>query len=398
MGRRFSATRIYTLKSPPLRNGIIEVDDDGTILEITDTGGFPKEMERMEHYNGIIAPGFVNAHCHLELSHLKGKTTERFGMSRFLGEINQLRGAPEDIIFTAALKADQEMFRAGVSAAGDVSNTPVTAEIKLSSKINYYNFIEIFGFLPSRAMRAMESGRRLWQHFNDKGLVSSIVPHSPYSVSPDLFCAIGSPDNPMSDILSIHNQESKDENEFFANGTGSLMVHLKENLGLDASHWKPTGKSSLASVLPFLPEDIRLLLVHNVYTSPEDILFLKKTRNPSQIFMVLCPNSNIYIGNGLPPVRLFRDKGMKICIGTDSLASNRRLSVVDELITLQTNFPDIETGELLTWACLNGADALGMQQKLGSLEVGKRPGLVLIKGIDFTSDRLTLSSKAVRLV
>ncbi len=108
-------------------------------------------------------------------------------------------------------------------------------------------------------------------------------------------------------ILSIHNQESKSEARFFYNGTGPIAHHLQNNLGIDISHWEPTGKSSLFSALLFLPEENPLLLVHNTFTEKQDLDELKKIRQVNNTFWVLCPNSNLFIENQLPPVALFRD-------------------------------------------------------------------------------------------
>jgi aminodeoxyfutalosine deaminase len=130
MIRRFSATWVFTLRTPPLKNGIVEVDEDGVVVNIVDTGGRLSEHERMIHHSGIIAPGFVNAHCHLELSHLRGITSENRGLMKFLGEINLLRTADEDEMLRAAARADLEMHRNGISACGDVSNSSLTLDIK----------------------------------------------------------------------------------------------------------------------------------------------------------------------------------------------------------------------------------------------------------------------------
>ncbi len=199
-------------------------------------------------------------------------------------------------------------------------------------------------------------------------------------------------------ILSLHNQESKSESDFFKSGTGEIANHLKNNPGIDISHWKPTGNSSLVSVLEFLPTENQLLLVHNTYTTKEDLDELKKTRSIDNTFFVLCPNSNLYIENQLPPVALFRSENLIICLGTDSLASNHELSVLSEMITLQMNFPDLHLDELFRWACLNGAKALQIDNNFGTFEVGKKPGINLITGIDFKKMNLTENSKVKRLV
>jgi aminodeoxyfutalosine deaminase len=398
MIRRFSATWVYTLISPPLKNGIVSVDEKGEIVDIKDTNGHLPELERLEHHSGIIVPGFINAHCHLELSHLKGKLSGKNGIGGFLGEINLLRNIPEEELMDAARKADREMHRQGIVAVGDISNSSLTTSVKSSSPIDYFTFVETFGFHPSRATRAMDIALLIWYRFNDEGLKASIVPHSPYSVSKELFEEIRNLDDSMSSIVSIHNQESPAENEFFKTGKGPLRQHIVENLRIDASHWKPTTKNSLESVLPLIAENKKLLLIHNTFTTASEISTLRKLRRTDNVFMVLCPNSNLFIENSLPLVDMFRAEGMSICLGTDSLASNHQLSILSEMVTLQHHFANIELSELLTWACLNGAKALEMDDKLGTLEVGKKPGLLLIKGADMKNHRLNPNSSVHRLV
>ncbi len=289
------------------------------------------------------------------------------------------------------------MAEEGTVACGDISNTSLTAGIKKESKISWFTFVEAFGFHPSRAVRALELARAVRQEFAEKSLPASIVPHSPYSVSDELFREIAGLDCSESSILTMHNQESPAENLFFRTGEGPLLDHLRNNLGLDTSHWKPTGKNSLESVLSKIPAAKPLLLVHNTFMGKSDVRVLKLSRPSTDTWLVLCPRSNLFIEGQLPPVDLFREEGMKLCIGTDSLASNQSLSVLQELILLQHHFPGIPLEELLSWACVNGAEALGMGDRYGTLEVGKKPGLVLITGCDPENPTLTSRSRAKRL-
>lgn len=398
MTRRFSATWVFPLNSPPLRNGIVEVDDQGVILSLTDTGGILTEMERLEYHSGIIAPGFVNAHCHLELSHLHGAIPAGKGLSEFLGGISHLRTAPEDVILQAAVRADRDMYLKGISATGDVSNSAVTVAVKQNSRIRYFTFAETFGFHPSRAERAYSQTLSVWKQFHESGLDASVVPHAPYSVSDELFRLISRLGQKESSIISMHNQESIAENMFFKTGNGPLLKHFNGNLGLDTSSWKPTGRNSLESVLDHLPDDKPLLLIHNTYMTRQDIAHLKKFRKCSDTYLVLCPGSNLYIENRLPPVALFREEKMSICLGTDSLASNSTLSILAEMKIIQDHFTGINLNELLTWACTNGSKALKLDSDYGTLEPGKNPGLILITGVDLNDLRLTPGSRVKRLV
>ena len=124
--------------------------------------------------------------------------------------------------------------------------------------------------------------------------------------------------------------------------------------------------------------------MHDTFTKQADIDFLNrvlKLRTPGsqpQTFFCLCVNANQYIEDALPPIELFRRNNCTIVLGTDSLASNWSLSILDEIKTIRKNLPKIPLEEILGWATINGAKALGMANALGSFEKGKRPGAVLL--------------------
>ncbi len=395
--RKIAATYIFTGNQPPIKNGILSLDDNGTILNISQPENLT-EQQNLEFYSGILVPGFVNAHCHLELSHLKGRIEENTGIGGFVGKINLLRNTETGDVEKAMQTADKLMWAAGIAATGDISNSLLSIDTKRKSRIFYHTFIETFGFHPSRAERAFDFALYLENNFSENGLACSVVPHSPYSVSQALFEKIRDHVAQKRSILSIHNQESQSETEFFETGTGGIATHIAENLGIDISHWKPTGKSSLVSILEYLPKENTLLLVHNTFTTGPDIEFLLENRAPGNTFFVLCPGSNLYIENALPPVPLFRKHNLNICLGTDSLASNHQLSVLEEMKILQQNFEETGLEELVKWACVNGAKALGIDNTFGSFETGKTPGVNLITGIDFRNLKLTEKSKIKRLV
>jgi cytosine/adenosine deaminase-related metal-dependent hydrolase len=391
--RKISATYIFPGNRPPLKNGILICEDDGTVIDLIDTSGQLHEQAGMEQYSGILVPGFVNAHCHLELSHLKGKIPKKTRLGRFLGFINKLRNLQEEDFEEAIKKADFTMKHAGIVAVGDVSNSYTSLETKRNSKIKYHTFVEAFGFHPSRAEKAFAFAEFVESMFREFDLPTSITPHSPYSVSEGLFLKIRDKALVENSILSVHNQESRDEVLFFKDGSGDIAHHISEILKIDISHWKPTLKSPLEFTLSFIPKENPLLLVHNTFTSPEDIQFLKSRRKMENTFLVLCPNANLYIENQLPPVSLFQKEKLNICLGTDSLASNDSLSILKEMIVLQNSFPEITLQNLVEWGSMNGARALGLNDFLGSLEPGKKPGINLITGVDMKNLILTSKSK-----
>ncbi len=395
--RKIAATYIFPGNRLPIKNGILICEDDGKIIEIIDHNGELKEEAGLEFYSGIIVPGFVNTHCHLEFSYLKGKIKEHTGIGGFIGQINRLRNEEKEKIEKSIQVYDRKMWAAGIAAVGDISNSTSTLKTKQKSRIFYHTFVESFGFHPTRANKSFDLAKSVFAEFTENKLSASIVPHSPYSVSLPLFEKIKTEALQSNGILSIHNQESQEESEFFKSGTGTIANHLQKILNIDISHFQVSGKSSLASIISFLPAQNHLLLVHNTFTKKEDLEELRKNRSLENTHFVLCPNSNLFIENQLPPVSLFQKEKLNICLGTDSLASNHQLSILSEMITIQQNFPSVTLEELVKWACINGARALKMDSLFGSFEKGKIPGINLISGIDLKTLKLTGKSKIKRL-
>lgn len=396
--RKISASYVFTLSGKPLKNGIVVANSEGRIVDIIDTKGDLVESEGVEHYSGILCPGFINAHCHLELSHLKGKIARELHLPGFLHQILLTRNADEDFQEMAARQADRYMWKSGIVAVGDISNSSFTLGIKEESQVYYHTFIECFGFLPERAPRAMEYGEFISRLYEASKLPASIVPHSPYSVSDELFQLIAEDARTKNSLLSIHHQESAEENKMFADKSGDLLAHYRDNLKLDTGFWQPAEKSPTGTILAKIPSENPLLLVHNTFLGEADLKLIRESRSPKNTYFVTCPNANLYIENRLPDYELLADSGFPICIGTDSLASNHTLSVLEEMKVISENTTEITLNSLLEWACLNGAKALGIDGWAGSFEIGKKPGLNLIEGVDFKAMKLRLNSRVKKLV
>jgi len=396
--RKLSAHYIFTGTGRILPKGIITLTDEGVIADITDTNGALEEMAGVEFYSGVITPGFINTHCHLELSHLRSIFPEKSGLPGFLKLMANHRNDGEDKVIKGACEADFEMWKNGIVAVGDISNTNTTFALKSKSKIVYHTFIEVLGISPQRADRAYSWALMCLSEAQQLRLSVSVVPHSPYAISEDLFDLISECAVKNRTVLSMHNQECSAEDDLYNSKKGEIYRHLTENLNIDLSSFQPTGKSALESVIGWLPKENKLLLVHNIQTKQKDIDLIKDTRPLNQTWFVLCPDSNLYIEDLLPDVELFRQNGLQICLGTDGLSSNRRLSILDEMKTLQIRVPATPFGELVIWATRNGAEALEMDRWAGTIEPGKRPGINLITGMDLKHLQLLPESKVKRLI
>jgi cytosine/adenosine deaminase-related metal-dependent hydrolase len=442
-----------------LENHVLLISEEGVVDAVV-----PRETagDNIEHYEGVLTPGFVNCHCHLELSHMKGKVPEKTGLVDFVFKIVRERSASAEAVREAIAKAEKEMKEGGVVAVGDICNNTLTLEQKRKGNLHYYNFIEASGWLPAVSEVRFERAKGMYEEFvevrretgdgrgvdgvlrqaqGDRDIVNgersmangdlqsgqqqeltpnSIVPHAAYSVSAGLWEKI----QPYFEgkAVSIHNQETRFEDEFFLEGTGDFQ-RMYELMKIDNSHHIPTRKSSLQSYFHKLNKADRIILVHNTFTREEDVMYvrgetivngersmvngdlrsgrddrtgsgdlsgvkeeeLQGRGEPSTInrqpptFFCLCVNANQYIEAAMPPVELLRKNGCAIVLGTDSLASNWSLSIVDEMKTIRKYFPHVPFAEMLGWATLNGARALAMDGWLGSFEKGKKPGVVLMQ-------------------
>lgn len=371
MYRKFTATHIFN-GYQFVQQQVLITDAAGIVVDIAEEENAGDGIEKL---HGILCPGFINAHCHLELSHLKGTIPKQTGLVDFVLSIISKRQTNEDLIIPAIEKAEQEMLQYGIVAVGDICNNNLTLSQKLKHKLRYHNFIEVSGFPPAVATERFNKAVDIYKSFNAQMPACSIVAHAPYSVSPALFKMID--DFSGNNLLSIHNQESETENEFFKTGQGDIL-QLYQQLGIDISFFKPSKKSSLQTWLPNFTKGKQVIMVHNVCTNEVDIEFAKK----QPTWFCLCPNANLYISNRLPNVNMLMKHTDKIVIGTDSLASNNQLSILEEIKTLQKNFTDLNLSTLLQWATSNAAKALQMNSSLGSFEKGKQPGIVLIEGVE----------------
>ena len=362
-------------------------DEAGVVISIVDEKEAGDDVEKL---NGILCPGFINAHCHLELSHMKGHIPKHTGLVDFVLKVVTERHFAEHDILEAIEDAEDEMLQNGIVAVGDICNNTLTIPQKNKGRLAYHNFIEASGFIPAFAKDRLDKSLEIVEEYRtaddgrrktDNRQWSTIAPHAPYSVSPQMFAMIN--DLPNNNLLTIHNQETAAENEFFEKGTGDFL-RMYRQMGIDISFFKPSKKSSLQTWLPHFTKEQTIISVHNVCISEEDLEFVKRTTNNQQrtTFFCLCPNANLYISNTLPDVNMLMQHTGNIVLGTDSLASNDQLSILEEIKTLQNNFKELDLSTLLQWATSNGSRALQMDKTLGSFKKGKQPGVILIEEVE----------------
>ncbi len=372
--RKITADYIFTATGEPLKNGVVTVDKNGKILAVD--AREKHDAGDLEKHRGIITPGFVNTHCHLELSHMKGKVETGTGLIPFITKVVTMRNRPQEEIDAAILAGDREMREGGIVAVGDISNKLDTKKVKEESDIRYYSFVEMFDFLQdSQAQHYFDAYMEVYaDHADGNGNRKSTVPHAPYSVSKKLFELINEV-NDENATVSIHNQETPPENLLFESKTGQFL-DFYNGFDIPLDKFSASGKSSIYYALERMNPKNRTLFVHNTLTTAADIQAAQAWGD--RVFWATCANANLYIENRLPNYQAFIDNDAKMTIGTDSLTSNWTLSVLDEMKTISRYQSYLDLPTLLQWATLNGAEALGMEKEIGSIEVGKTPGLNLL--------------------
>ena len=362
--RYLSANWIFPLHIPPIKEGVIQLSDKGEVINLFNSRR-KAYSDKLEIFDGVLCPGFVNAHCHLELSHLLGIAEKGNGFLEFAGTIRKRDDFSEIEKQNEIEKAEQQMIDNGIVAVGDICNTTDTLIQKQKENLKYYNFIEAFGVDENKVNTIFAQSMELRNKFRNAGQKATIVPHAPYSDPPSLMRKISNAFDNKDILISIHMQETKEENQLFENKDGVFLDWL---IGMNANKeiWEKRINSTY--VLKELGRK-KIILIHNTFIQKQDV-----TDN----YYCTCPKANLYIEKMLPDYSIF--DADKLCVGTDSLASNNSLSILEELNIIQEN-SNFDLNNLLKIACKNGAEALGFEQ-LGTFEKGKIPGVNVIGNLD----------------
>jgi cytosine/adenosine deaminase-related metal-dependent hydrolase len=379
--QKFNADQLFTGHELLNDRHVLITDHDGKIADIVLEKDAGDDVQKLD---GILSPGLVNCHCHLELSHLKNVIPPHTGLIEFLCSVVTKRNFDPQLIQQKIINAEKEMYDNGIVAVGDIGNTTDTRGVKSKSKVRWQNFVEVLSFTDEKAEENTEHYKGVLKSIEDSLLPSSIphrsslVPHAPYSISPKTFRLIN--ELTKDQIISIHNQEHPAEDELYKTGGGDYLKLFKI-FGVNQSPFPVTGKGSLRSCLPYFNNGQTIFLIHNTYMPEEDVEFANAYANENKLNLIycLCPNANLYIENKLPPIEVFMKHNCQLVLGTDSYSSNWQLSIAKEMESIHKYYPQIPLQTILQWATNNGAKALRWDDDLGSFEKGKKPGVCLLK-------------------
>ena len=381
----YKSDLIITNDGPPIKDGIVEVGDDGMIVSVFQDDTF----QEYKFIEGVLIPGLVNAHCHLELSHLENKVTPLHnGMAGFIDQIFSWRDNSDMLECTnAMLLQDKKMFDEGIVAVGDIANSSISIDVKKKSPIHYHTFVEVMGMSPASAQSRFENGVKLLNQFIENDLSNvSLALHAPYSISRKLVELVNAYLE-INSTTSIHINESNDELVFCKRKEGSLK-EVFEKYKLPVQDFDNlTRESILIDIVNQLTNALPFILVHNVKTTLEEIA--EANRINKNLFWCLCVNANEYITGKTPDLAIYNNDSLNVVVGTDSLASNKQLSVWEELKTICKLNNQIPFERLIKWATINGARALQLDNTIGKIKPGYAPGLVQVSNIDFENPVIT---------
>jgi cytosine/adenosine deaminase-related metal-dependent hydrolase len=356
---------------PPIRGGWVRVDGG----RVVDLGGGTVPAGAVDLGDAAILPGLVNAHTHLELSGLAGRVPPAASMPVWVCDLlgkRRLEPPPPGPI----VEAIAEARRAGTALVGDVGNSLATVAPLAASPLAAVVFHELIGFNPGDPDRMVaEAARALDGLSAGPDVQVSLAVHAPYSCAPSVFRAVRAwLDSRPGKVTSLHLGESAEECRFLADGTGPWR-ELLEALHAWNPAWTPPGTDPAAYVDGLGLLDERVLAVHGVHLD-EAALGRLAARGAT---LVTCPRSNHWVGVGPPPIDRFYRSGVRVALGTDSLASVSDLNLFAELAEARRLAPGVPARALLASATREGARALGQGDRFGVIEAGRRAALVAVE-------------------
>jgi cytosine/adenosine deaminase-related metal-dependent hydrolase len=385
------AAWVLPISSPPIRDGWVAVEagrivavggPDRPISTSSDrpiNGSPDHPISRSPDHpiarsadERVILPGLANCHAHLELSWMRGLVPPAESMPKWAAALIALRRASPGDPPRPIQDAIRQAREFGTSLIGDVTNTLAACDAIADSALSATIFYELIGFNTADPAEVVAAAQARIDGLSGGRLRGSVVPHAPYSVSPQLLENIAKASALR--VVSVHLAESREELQFMRNGSGPWR-ELLEQLGAWTGEWHPPGGSPVDYLARCGLLHERLLAVHCVQLSDDDLARLRA----ADATVVMCPRSNRWTGAGDPPVSRFYSSGVRVAIGTDSLASVQDLNVFAELAAARALTPAVPAAALLESATRHGADALGFGADLGTIEPGKRADLIAVR-------------------
>ncbi len=387
---RFSLTARWVLPvtAPPLERGLVTVDGETIVaVEPADT-----RSADVDFGEAIVLPGLVNAHTHLDLSGMRGLAPARLPLPNWLREVIAHRRTQSAEQVQADLHAGlTECLRTGTTLLGDISGNGTSWSVLAKAPIRAVVFRELLGLAGDRLHGAIATACQ-WSQSHESTLTCrpGLSPHAPYSAGRELYRRLTAWDWPYPVPLATHLGESLEELELLRDHSGSFVSFLQQ-LGV----WSPEQLCDLDELLNQLAQAatrVPVLLAHGNYLSPQQV--------PTGATVVYCPRTHAAFGHAPYPLKEFLGHGIRVALGTDSLASNPDLDLLAEARFLRRR-TELSGETILRLATLAGAEALGYGDVTGSLTPGKSADLLVVSRAESSScletpyDLLLLSDSPV---
>ncbi|WP_310598866.1 amidohydrolase family protein [Desulfobulbus sp.] len=372
--RIHSAAWVVPVEGAPIENGAVAVKN-GILLAVGETARLGRQYPGAtvsEHRRMALTPALINAHIHLELSHLAALAASPLDTT-FTGWINrllQLRdrlGATGELAEQAARCVAENQYRSGTGVLADIGNTAIGRSLAAFFPGRLLPFVEYLGL----AERGLAKNMQRLDGEDDATLCSG---HAPYSTHPRLLRRLKERARALGQVFPIHTAEPAAEGEMIREGRGEMVEFIRQRGFWDGS-FVPRGSGGTIHYFRDLGLlDSRTLCIHAIHVADEEVRIMAG----EGVKVCLCPGSNQFLRTGTPPVRTYLDHGMLPALGTDSAASNPRLSLWREMRLLAMAHPAVQAAEIFRMATLGGAQALGMDRHLGTLAAGKKADLLAV--------------------
>jgi len=342
-----------------------------------------RQAEIVDVNDCVVLPGLVNAHSHLELSDLQDRVPFEGDFVKWVGGVTQGRRELKTELSDTIADACSESLASGVTCVGDICFRHGAWRHLAQQPIRKTCYAEVFGMTSDLESPRTYLERCIAQTREDELLLLGLSPHAPYSAGPGVYELTGRLAKEHQLPIVTHLAETEAEIEFLAKGSGDWMDYLQRIHVWDGSFAFP-GKRPVEYFLSLNISDQSFLLAHVNYINDEELEALADTSHS----VVYCPRSHRFFGHRPHRFREMLKAGINVCLGTDSLASNSSLSILDEMRFLHREFGDLEPQTILEMATVNGAKAIGWSGKIGIIEEGKEADLTAIPLEDSRRDPL----------
>jgi cytosine/adenosine deaminase-related metal-dependent hydrolase len=354
------------VSAPPIANGIVRCES-GRITYVGAPDGTPIDRNLGR---AALIPGLVNSHTHLDLSEMRGLAPPGRDFVGWLrAVIGHRRSNSLEKVANSVRDGLKECTGFGTTLVGDISAFGASWDICCAAPLRAVVFYELLGLPPDRAVATREAARSwLQSHTPTPTCRPGLSPHAPYSVRASLFDDANYLCDDAGAVLATHLAESPAELQLLETCDGPFVAFLQE-LGV----WDPDGlETSPAKVIrSCASHNVRTLLVHGNYLRATTLI-------PPHATLIYCPRTHQAFGHPRHPLADFVARGVRVALGTDSLASNPDLDILAEARFVRSHFPELRGEQILRMITINGAEALGFDDVAGSLDVGKSADLVVV--------------------